>query len=180
LQHRVANFPGITVEIASGRLSGFDDVVLYDYPGTYSLQAISGEERVAVDQFLEAIEDPSLGLVLCVIDVTRLEKSLYFALQVVRECARAGKPLLILANMIDVLMQHKVDVDLESLARDLGAPIIPVSARTGAGLDNLEASVRQSLADPLIPTRNPAEPDIILRGTAHQLARTYGPRGDIL
>jgi ferrous iron transport protein B len=42
-------------------------------------------------------------MVLCVIDVTRLEKSLYFALQVIREVAGPASPCVILANMIDVL-----------------------------------------------------------------------------
>ena len=115
LQHRVANFPGITVEIARGHMSGLDDVTLYDYPGTYSLKAISGEERVAVEQFEAALEDPELGVVLCLVDVTRLEKSLYLALQVTRECARAGKPVLILANMIDVLERHDIHLDLDGL-----------------------------------------------------------------
>ena len=122
LQHRVANFPGITVEIASGELSGFSGHTLYDYPGTYSLEAISGEEQVAVDQFERALEDPQLGLVLCVIDVTRLEKSLYFALQVVRECRRRGKAVLIVANLIDVLEAHDLTIDLEDLGREIGAP----------------------------------------------------------
>jgi ferrous iron transport protein B len=92
LQQKVANFPGVTVEIASGRFARLDDVTLYDYPGTYSLQPISGEEKVAVDKFREALADPELALVLCVVDVTRLEKSLYFALQVIRECGARASP----------------------------------------------------------------------------------------
>ncbi|EED33515.1 ferrous iron transport protein B [gamma proteobacterium NOR5-3] len=179
LQHRVANFPGITVEIASGKLSGHTGVTLYDYPGTYSLQAISGEERVAVEQFEAALEDPELGIVLCVIDVTRLEKSLYFALQVIRECGRAGKPVLILANMIDVLEDHHISMDLEALSRDMGATVLGISARTGRGLDHLDDAIRQQLSTPQCPSDH-QEPDILLRGNAHQLARNYGPKGDVL
>ena len=179
LQHRVANFPGITVEIASGKLSGHPGVTLYDYPGTYSLQAISGEERVAVEQFELALKDPELGVVLCVIDVTRLEKSLYFALQVIRECGRAGKPVLVLANMIDVLENHRISIDLEALGRDMGATVLGISARTGQGLERLDAEVTQQLSSPVCPSDH-QEPDILLRGNAHQLARVYGPKGDIL
>ncbi|MFT4768803.1 MAG: ferrous iron transport protein B [Glaciecola sp.] len=179
LQHRVANFPGITVEIASGKLSGHAGVTLYDYPGTYSLQAISGEEQVAVEQFELALKNPELGVVMCVIDVTRLEKSLYFALQVIRECGRAGKPVLVLANMIDVLENHHISMDLEALSRDMGATVLGISARTGQGLDHLDETIREQLSNPQCPSDN-QDPDILLRGNAHQLARNYGPKGDVL
>jgi len=180
LQHRVANFPGITVEIARGDFSGHAGVSLYDYPGTYSLEAISGEEQVAVDQFRKALLDPGVGLVLCLVDVTRLEKSLYFALQVVREARRAGKPVIILANLMDVLEAHRLSVDLDALAADIGAPVFGISARTGAGLDDLNGRVSDALAAPPPVPEDDATPDLLLRGTAHQLAQKHGPRGDVL
>jgi ferrous iron transport protein B len=180
LSHKVANFPGITVEIARGSFVGQDGVALYDYPGTYSLEAISGEEQVAVDQFSAALGDPGLGLVLCVIDVTRLEKSLYFALQVVRECRRAGKPVLVLANLMDVLEAHRLSIDLEALGADLGAPVLGISARTGMGLDALNEDVSRTLASPPEVAEVEPQPNLLLRGTAHQLAHKYGPRGDVL
>ena len=69
---------------------------------------------------------------ICLIDITRLEKSLYFTLQVIRECARHGKHVLVLANMMDVLEKHRIEVDLEGLSREIHAPVLPVSARTGS------------------------------------------------
>jgi ferrous iron transport protein B len=180
LQQKVANFPGVTVEIASGRYAGLDEVQLFDYPGTYSLQAISGEERVAVDKFREALEEPELGLVLCVIDVTRLEKSLYFALQVIRECGRAGKPVRILANLMDVLAHHKLEIDLPALGEALGAPVLGISARTGLGLDILKSEVAACLSAGCAPAAELEEPDLLLRGSAHQIAQRFGPRGDVL
>lgn len=180
LQQKVANFPGVTVEIARGRFAGLDGVQLYDYPGTYSLQAISGEERVAVDKFREALTESELGLVLCVIDVTRLEKSLYFALQVIRECGRAGKPVRVVANMMDVLAHHDIDIDLDALGEALGAPVLGVSARNGKGLAELESVAAECLEVGCPPTPEREEPDLLLRGTAHQIARRFGPRGDVL
>ena len=180
LQQKVANFPGVTVEIASGRFAGLDGVQLYDYPGTYSMQAISGEERVAIDKFREALADPELGVVLCVIDVTRLEKSLYFALQVIRESAHARKPVRVLANMMDVLRYHKLDMDLEALGEALGAPVLGISARSGEGLDALTAEVQRCLREACPPVDAAAEPDLLLRGTAHQIARRFGLEGDVL
>ena len=180
LQQKVANFPGVTVEIARGRFTGLDDVQLFDYPGSYSLQAISGEERVAVDKFRDALGDPALGLVLCVLDVTRLEKCLYFALQVIRESARAGKPVLVLANMMDVLQHHRLEIDLHALGAALNTPVIGISARSGKGLKELTAEVSRSLSTEAAAPEQLEEPDVLLRGRAHQIARRFGPRGEVL
>jgi ferrous iron transport protein B len=180
LSQKVANFPGITVDVATGKISGAPDLSLMDFPGTYSLQPISGEERVATEYFTQALDDPEVSQVLCLVDITRLEKSLYFTLQVVRECARHGKRALVVANMMDVLKRHDMSVDLEGLAKDIGAPIIPISARTGEGLDAVVAHLRDT-STPVVSNLALTEtPDTLLRGNAHQLAHKYGPRGDLL
>jgi len=181
LHQKVANFPGITVDIAIGKLLKMNNVSLIDYPGTYSLQPISGEEQVATRYFTQALDDREVTHVFCIIDITRLEKSLYFTLQVIRECARYGKKVLVLANMMDVLQKHKVEVDLEGLSRAINAPIIGISGRSGSNLDKIVDWVRDSANH--VPKPNQGlviTPDEILRGTAHQLAHQYGPKGDIL
>jgi ferrous iron transport protein B len=82
--------------------------------------------------------------------------------------------------MIDVLDSHGLAVDLDGLAAELRAPVLPVSARTGAGVEALRARLAGP-ADPWPHDDGVAHtPDVILRGTAHQLARKYGPRGDLL
>ena len=48
LNQRVANYPGITVDLSIGRLAKLPEFDLVDFPGTYSLRPISEEERVAV------------------------------------------------------------------------------------------------------------------------------------
>ena len=182
LHQKVANFPGITVDVGSGALSGMPGTTLIDFPGTYSLQPISGEEQVAVDYFRRALDDAEVALVLCLVDATRLEKSLYFTLQVIRECARHGKPVVVLANMTDVLDKHHLSIDTEGLARDIGAPVIAISARSGKGLNDLQEQIRRTVGGQLaaVAADGVDTPDAILRGNAHQLARRYGPKGDIL
>lgn len=182
MHQRVANYPGITVDVASGKLADLPDVVLVDFPGTYSLQAISGEEQVAVNYFSEALDDPDVSQVLCLIDVTRLEKSLYFTLQVIRECERHGKHAVVIANMMDVLEKHKITMDIEGLAAEVQAPVVPVSARSGKGLDKVLEQIKEGLAIGKGSANSGIAdvPDSILRGTAHKLAHKYGPKGDLL
>ena len=181
LNQRVANFPGITVDVASGPISGLPDVELVDFPGTYSLQPISGEEAVAVEFFQRALTDPDVRHVLCVVDATRLEKSLYFTLQVIRECQQRGKAVTVLANMADVLQSNDLSFDHAGLSEAVGAPVLMASARQGMGIDQLLTHLRQRLiTQEPVSSRWSETPDALLRGTAHQLAQGFGPRGDVL
>jgi ferrous iron transport protein B len=182
MHQKVANFPGITVDIGTGKLQALPESTLVDFPGTYSLQPISGEEQVAVDYFRSALDDPDVSQVLCLIDATRLEKSLYFTLQVIRECARHHKHVTVLANMMDVLDKHKIEVDLAGLSSHIKAPVLPISARTGNGVDALLERLRANHLKAVAEDQSGLAdtPDELLRGTAHQLASRFGPKGDIL
>ncbi|MCY4426304.1 MAG: ferrous iron transporter B [Halieaceae bacterium] len=180
LRHKVANFPGCTVDTGSGKLRKLPAVTLVDFPGAYSLQPVSGEEEIAVGYFKQALEDPEVTHVLCLIDVTRLEKCLYFTLQVIWEAARHGKQVTVLANMMDVLEKHHIGADLEGLAEHLRTPVLPMSARTGAGIDELLERIAAPGGPPARPANENQAPAELMRGTALQLARRFGPRGDIL
>ncbi len=182
LHHKVANFPGITVDISVGRLQALPELELVDFPGTYSLQAISADERVAVEYFERALLDPDVSQVLCIIDATRLEKSLYFTLQVIRDCARHGKRVTVLANMIDVLDSHKLSLDVSELAIALQAPVLPISARSGKGLEAVIDALKKEPLPLAAVTDKPqaATADEQLRITAHQLAQRFGAKGDVL
>lgn len=181
LHHKVANFPGITVDISMGRFQALPDLELVDFPGTYSLQAISADEVVAVQQFEKALVDPDVSRVLCLIDATRLEKSLYFTLQVIRECHRHGKPVMVLANMIDVLDSHKLTLDVAALAVAVQAPVLPVSARSGKGLEELIAQLQvDEPAGGVARAGDSGASDEELRKRAHKLAQQFGARDDIL
>lgn len=181
LRQRVANHPGITVDIASGPLRDLPDQELVDFPGTYSLQPISGEESVAVDYLQDMFADPSVGHVLCVLDATRLEKCLHLALQVARECERRNMAMTLAANMADVIRDHDLVFDAEGLQAAVGVPVIPISARDGTGLDALwsRLSVVERVAQANAPTWSET-PDAVLRGTALQFAERFRPRGDVL
>lgn len=182
LHQKVGNFPGITVDVSSGQLQALPNHTLVDFPGTYSLQPISGEERIAVEYFKQALDDPQVSQVLCVIDATRLEKSLYFTLQVIRECERHQKQVTVLANMMDVLKKHDISIDLDGLSKEIQAPIFPISARTGTGieaaLDQLKSNIEHPKAN--LHKGIADTPDTLLRGNAHQMSKRFGAKGDVL
>ena len=181
LNQKVANFPGITVNIASGQSLDDSSIQYLDLPGVYSLQAISGEEQVAVEAFTQALEENLLDTVICVVDSTRLEKGLIFALQVLKTCHNYNKPMLIAANMVDVLDQHSMQFDSQGLAEALKIPVIPISARTGLGLSELtEATATTNVPPQKFESDIIASDESINHLHAQQLARQHGPKGDLL
>ncbi|MDG1065466.1 MAG: ferrous iron transporter B [Luminiphilus sp.] len=181
LSQRVANYPGITVDVASGPMVSLTDTELVDFPGTYSLEPISGEEAIAVSFLNEALADDNVCHVLCVADATRLEKCLHFILQVIRECQRHQKPVTILANMSDVIRDNQLQFDPIGLSEALGVPVISVSARESQGFEPLVECLRDGASPSMTTVRNWREsPNEILRGTAQQLAAKFSPKGDVL
>ena len=189
LNHRVANYPGITVDLSVGKLAGLPDYDLVDFPGTYSLRPISEEERVAVAHFEQSLSDESVRHVLCVIDATRLEKSLFFCLQVIRACQQVGRAVTVVANMSDILQRHRLTMNASGLSEALGVPVIMASARTGDGLDVViealsepsppsEPSTVAQASDVLASEGNAA--DSALYEWAHRLAEQFGAPSDVL
>jgi len=189
LNQRVANYPGITVELSVGRLAKLPHLDLVDFPGTYSLSPISEEERVAVVHFEQSLSDPLVEHVLCVVDATRLEKSLFFCLQVVRACRRKGRPVTVVANMGDVLRRHRLSIDAPGLSIEMGVPVVIVSARTGEGLENLLSGLQSeqpnvvasfSAEDHSVLASEGGAAEADLYTEAHRLAERYGAPADEL
>ena len=177
LSHKVANYPGITVDVGTGALRADSHLTVWDFPGTYSLTALSGEEQVAIDTLRTALKSDEQAVVAMVCDATRLEKSTTYCLQVARECAQAQKPFLVLLNMMDVIESDGLDMDVQGLSKALGVPVFPVSARTGKGLSEVEAVLVSST--PEISTWGDT-PDALISGTATQIAERFAPKGDLL
>ncbi len=179
LNQKVANFPGITVDVGSGPISNMPDHRLLDFPGAYSLRPISGEEKVSADKFDELIAQEDTQQVLCILDASRLEKSLQLCLDVIQKAHAKGKPVLVLANMIDVLKKHGVKFDTQGLAEKLGAPVIAISARSGQGIDTLIQSLKEdNKLKQASPVAELSEKGLI--DFAFELTEEFGPKTDLI
>src|SRR5512139_2120998 len=134
LRQHTGNWPGKTVSRAEGGFN-FKDVnyKIVDLPGTYSLLSASADEEVARDFIL--FGQPDVTVV--VVDATRLERNLNLALQVMEITDR----VVVCLNLIDEAKRHGLLVDERRLARDLGVPVVPTSARYRKGLDELLSAV---------------------------------------
>jgi ferrous iron transport protein B len=141
LRARTANFPGTTVErkVARLRLSTHT-IVLVDLPGMYSLEGTNTDEQIAAQVVTgQWAGHPPPDAILLVVDATNLERNLFLASQVLE----LGRPTVVALNMMDVAVRKGIAVDLEKLRRELGCPVVPVSARLGAGMDKLKSELER-------------------------------------
>ena len=139
-RQKVGNYPGVTVERHSGRLT-LDDggpVELIDLPGTYSLTPSSPDERVTRDTVLgqQAGERVPAAIVV-VVDAANLDNHLRFAMELIA----LGKPVVIALNMFDLAERDGLTIDVAALEQALGVPVVPTVAVRKRGLDDLKAAL---------------------------------------
>lgn len=134
LRQHTGNWSGKTVSRAEGGFRFREKrYKLIDLPGTYSLLSTSTDEEVARDFILFGRPDVTV----VVLDATRLERNLNLALQVLAITDRVVVGL----NLIDEARRHGISVDIRSLTRDLGVPVVPMAARRGQGVPDLLAAI---------------------------------------
>ena len=145
LKQKVANFPGVTVELKSGK---FDQFELVDFPGTYSLSSISSDESIAIEQLHIAMHDANTSLVVCNLDGTKIERSLVFALQVQQLAKEHNKGVVFALNMLDELARFGHTIDIEALSAQLGSPVYGISAKTLIGIAEFTEALKQHAHHP--------------------------------
>ena len=141
----VGNWPGVTVEKKEGRLKGHDGVIVTDLPGIYSLSPYTLEEVVARNYLIGTRPDAILNI----IDGTNLERNLYLTTQL----TELGIPVVIAVNMMDVVRKNGDKIDVAELSRQLGCPVVEISALKGDGVrEAAEAAVQAAKGGKTIPT----------------------------
>ncbi|NPA30676.1 MAG: ferrous iron transporter B, partial [Chloroflexi bacterium] len=151
-QHQhVGNWPGKTVAYQEGLWPGPQGPVrIVDLPGTYSLAALSPEERLARDALLQMPFDAVLN----VVDASHLGRHLYLTAEVLE----LGLPTLVVLNMWDVARREGIRVDVARLEELLGVPVVPAVARDAHGTALLQQRLAQWLAAGPRPGRAPRYP----------------------
>lgn len=133
----VGNWPGVTVEKKSGKVRNSlgRDIEVVDLPGIYSLSPYTPEEIVTRNCLLN--DDPDV--IIDIIDATNLERNLYLTTQL----AELARPIVIALNMCDLLEKNGDKIDIPFLEKQLGIPIVPISASKNVGIDKLVEKVVQ-------------------------------------
>ena len=146
-KQRVGNWPGVTVDKKTGFFSHKnEEIELVDLPGIYSItpSSSSGEdERVARDYILTGEAEAIINIV----DASNLERNLYLTAQLIE----MRVPMIVVVNMLDIAKQHKLEVKLDELARELGCPVVGVVANRETGVVEMKDALIDFLAAPKVP-----------------------------
>ena len=127
-QH-VGNFPGVTVDRKDGQIRNHPEATVTDLPGIYSLSPYTGEEIVSRQFILDSRPDA----VIDIIDATNIERNLYLTLQLME----LDRPMVIALNMMDEVTANGGTIDVNLLERELGVPVVPISAAKNEGIGEL-------------------------------------------
>ena len=127
-QH-VGNFPGVTVDRKDGVIRGHQNTRITDLPGIYSMSPYSSEELVSRNFVLN--DHPRA--IINIVDVTNIERNLYLTMQLLE----LNIPMVVALNMMDELTGSGGSVDVNILERELGVPVVPISAAKNQGIEEL-------------------------------------------
>ena len=126
----VGNWPGVTVDKKEGTYKkGKEPVNIIDLPGIYSLSPYTPEEVIARNYIIDERPDCIINIV----DATNLERNLYLTTQLLE----MDIPVVIALNMIDVLDKNKDKIDIKGLEKEIGVPVIAISALKEENLTTL-------------------------------------------
>lgn len=127
-QH-IGNFPGVTVDRKDGVIKGHPETLITDLPGIYSMSPYSSEE-IVTRRFL--LDDKPKGII-NILDATNIERNLYLTMQLME----LNIPMVVALNMMDEIRVNGGSIRINELERQLGVPVIPISAAKGEGIGEL-------------------------------------------
>lgn len=126
----VGNWPGVTVEKREGDYKKLDELIsIVDLPGIYSLSPYTPEEVIS----RRFIVDDKPDCVINIVDATNLERNLYLTTQILE----MDVPVVIALNMMDVVEKNGDKIDIKALEKEIGCPVVAISAQKGTNLDEL-------------------------------------------
>jgi ferrous iron transport protein B len=135
---RVANWPGMTVDLMTARVLAAGTMVrMADLPGVYALEGHSDDEAL-VRRFLSTV---ALDAIVAVVNAARIELQLPLVLGL----KASGVPLVLAVNMADEAERLGIIVDAGGLSKDIGAPVVCVSAKYGRGMAEAKAALERLL-----------------------------------
>ena len=131
----VGNWPGVTLDKVTGFVASHNYKVT-DLPGLYSLSPYSPEERVSRDYLLSGDYD----VIVNIVDATHIERSLSLTCEILS----FKRPMVIVLNMMDLAQKEQISIDIDTLSKSFGVPVVAISAAKKEGIDELFKAVDQA------------------------------------
>ncbi len=141
LNQQVGNFPGVTVDKKTGTtsLSPSLQAQIIDLPGTYSLYPRREDEWVSYKVLLGQ-DNLKADVVVAVADASNLKRNLLFCTQIID----LKVPVVIALTMMDMAKRKGIKIDIATLERELGVPVVAVNPRKNKGIAQLKKAIEQT------------------------------------
>lgn len=154
LRQKTGNFPGVTVDkkIGTLQLDANIDAQIIDFPGAYSLYPNAQDERIVVQTLLNVQSENYPDAAIYVADTTKLEKHLLLFSQL----KDLGLPIVLALNMADVVQAEGIEINQAQLEKQLGAPVVLLSGRSGEGLNLLKTAIAKLIVNSTPTNQNKA------------------------
>ncbi len=139
LNQKVGNFPGVTVDKKSGHTKLTDTLTadVVDLPGSYSLYPRRLDEWVSYRVMLNQDQEIRADVVVAVADASNLKRNLLFCSQIID----LKVPVVVVLTMMDMARKKGIKIDLPTLERELGVPVVAVDPRKNKGIAQLKKAI---------------------------------------
>ena len=138
LNQQVGNFPGVTVDKKTGTAEfGSFSAELIDLPGSYSLYPKRLDEWVSYKVLIGEDKEIKTDVVVAVADASNLKRNLLFCTQIID----LKVPVVVVLTMMDLARQKGIKIDIPTLERELGVPVVAVNPRKNKGIVELKRAI---------------------------------------
>ncbi len=137
---KVGNWAGVTVDKKEHPLKknyGYDDVVIVDLPGAYSMSPFTSEESITSSYVTN--ENPDV--IINIVDSTNLSRSLFFTTQLLE----LGIPVVVALNKADINEKKHNVIDTVLLSEKLGCPVVETVSTSADGLNNVVKAAAEAV-----------------------------------
>jgi ferrous iron transport protein B len=141
------NFSGTTVTFTESKVRLLGQVVdVVDLPGTYTLAGTNPAER----EVIKYLRSNEVDVVVNVLDASRLSHGLAMTV----ELLELEIPIVVALNMMDEADRMGIHIDVRELEEFLGAPVVPMIASKGRGIQPLFTKAFQVGKEDKIPVQS--------------------------
>lgn len=141
-RYRAVNYPGSSVDCLKGASHARygAPVLTVDTPGIYGFEADSPEEEITLKLLRHDSQMGRFDAVVVCVDFTQLERHLSLALKI----RQLNWPMVVALTMPDLASAAGLNYPVETIEEFLKVPVVLVNGRTGAGVMELVAALREA------------------------------------
>ena len=146
---------------------GMDEAELVDLPAMYSLQNLHGDDLEGLKYLLWGDTRPKISvheggeppapfsrpdMLIHIVDASSLDRHLQLTLELIE----LGLPIVMGLNMMDEARRKGVKIDVPALERELGIPVVDMTAIKGIGISRLFERAVQAVREVACPLPQPS------------------------